>query len=98
MEQARKTILVTGASSGIGRAITTLLLDQGYRVTGLARDFSKFPCHNQHFSAVSMDLSDLDSLPGQLEDLIRKEPIIDGLVCCAGSGRFGSLEEFSCTQ
>ena len=49
-EQSRKTILVTGASSGIGRAITTLLLEQGYRVTGLARDFSKFPCHDRHFT------------------------------------------------
>ena len=98
MQSSEKTILVTGASSGIGRAITTLLLDRGYRVTGLARDFSKFPCHDKHFSAVSMDLSNLDSLPGQLEDLIRKEPVIDGLICCAGSGRFGSLEEFSCTQ
>jgi NADP-dependent 3-hydroxy acid dehydrogenase YdfG len=98
MMQSGKHILVSGASSGIGRAITTLLLEQGYRVTGLARDFSKFPCHDRRFTAVSMDLSDLDSLPGQLDELIRQEPAMDGVVCCAGSGRFGSLEEFSCTQ
>ena len=98
MEQPRKTILVTGASSGIGRAITTLLLEQGYRVTGLARDFSKFPCQDKHFTAISMDFSDLDNLPGRLDELTRKEPVIDGVVCCAGSGRFGSLEEFSCAQ
>lgn len=97
-QQSEKNILVSGASSGIGRAITTLLLEQGYRVTGLARDFSKFPCHDRRFTAVSMDLSDLDSLPGQLDELIRQEPAINGVVCCAGSGRFGSLEEFSCTQ
>ena len=98
LQPSGKTILVTGASSGIGRAITTLLLDQGYRVTGLARDFSKFPCHDQHFTAVAMDLSDLDSLPARLDEIIREEPAIDGVVCCAGSGRFGSLEEFSCAQ
>ena len=98
MQQQGKTVLVTGASSGIGRAVSTLLLEQGYRVTGLARDFSKFPCHDRHFSAIPMDLSDLDNLPAQLDRIIGKEPVIDGVVCCAGSGRFGSLEEFSCTQ
>ena len=98
MQPSGKTILVTGASSGIGRAITTLLLEQGYRVTGVARDFSKFPCDDKHFSAVTMDLSDLDSLPARLDEIIREQPTIDGVVCCAGSGRFGSLEEFSCAQ
>ena len=97
-QQTQKTILVSGASSGIGRAVTTLLLEQGYRVTGLARDFSKFPCHDKHFTAVPMDLSDLDKLPAQLDALLGKEPAIDGVVCCAGSGRFGSLEEFSYSQ
>lgn len=29
---------------------------------------------------------------------MKDEPAIDGVVCCAGSGRFGSLEEFSYTQ
>ena len=97
-QQSQKTILVSGASSGIGRAVTTLLLEQGYRVTGLARDFSKFHCRDKHFTAVPMDLSDLDKLPAQLDALLGKEPAIDGVVCCAGSGRFGSLEEFSYTQ
>lgn len=97
-QQTQKTILVSGASSGIGRAVTTLLLEQGYRVTGLARDFSQFPCRDKRFTAVPMDLSDLDKLPAQLTALLRKEPVIDGVVCCAGSGRFGSLEEFSYTQ
>ena len=97
-QQPAKTIVVSGASSGIGRAITTLLLEQGYRVTGLARDFSKFPCTDRHFTPACMDLSDLDNLPARLDALVSKEAAIDGLVCCAGSGRFGSLEEFSPAQ
>ena len=40
----KRTALVTGASSGIGRAICIRLLEQGHRVVGIARDFSKFPC------------------------------------------------------
>ena len=93
-----KNIIVSGASSGIGRAISTRLLQQGYRVTGLARDFSKFPCDDQQFTPVPMDLSDLDELPARLDTLINKDSIADGLICCAGSGRFGSLEEFSPAQ
>ena len=65
-----KHIIVSGASSGIGRAIGTRLLQQGYRVTGLARDFSKFPCNDQRFTPVCMDLSDLDELPARLDALI----------------------------
>lgn len=95
---ADKHIIVSGASSGIGRAISTRLLQQGYRVTGVARDFSKFPCDDQRFTPVCMDLSDLDELPARLDALIKKDSVIDGLICCAGSGRFGSLEEFSPPQ
>ncbi len=95
---ADKNIIVSGASSGIGRAISTRLLQQGYRVTGVARDFSKFPCDDQRFTPVCMDLSDLDELPARLDALIKKDTVIDGLICCAGSGRFGSLEEFSPPQ
>ena len=93
-----KNIIVSGASSGIGRAISTRLLQQGYRVTGVARDFSKFPCDDQRFTPVCMDLSDLDELPARLDALVKKDTVIDGLICCAGSGRFGSLEEFSAPQ
>ncbi|MGB5425522.1 MAG: SDR family oxidoreductase [Gammaproteobacteria bacterium] len=93
-----RTILVTGASSGIGHAIGTSLLAQGYRVIGMARDFSKARFNNEHFRAVPIDLSRLDELPARLEALMKDEPAIDGVVCCAGSGRFGSLEEFSYMQ
>ena len=93
-----RTLLVTGASSGIGHAIATLLLRQGYRVIGLARDFSKASFDSKNFVAVSIDLSRLEELAARLEALIQDEPAIDGVIFCAGSGRFGSLEEFSHTQ
>ena len=38
-----KTALVTGASSGIGKAITALLLKEGYAVIGLCRRVDKLP-------------------------------------------------------
>ena len=81
-----QTIIVTGASSGIGRATSSLLLERGYRVIGLARDFSKFACNAPEFQALEIDLSDLAALPSRLDGIAREQGAPDGVICCAGAG------------
>ena len=98
MHTVNRTVVVTGASSGIGKAIAEKLLDEGHTVIGIARNFSKFQPDNQRFHPQSIDLADLETLPSQLTALIRTFPSIDGVICNAGRGQFGSLEEFSYTQ
>src|SRR5882724_9351967 len=41
MTTKQKTIIVTGASQGIGAAVATLFLDRGYNVVGNARQISQ---------------------------------------------------------
>jgi len=86
-------VLISGASSGIGLATAQRMLTQGYRVQGIARDFSLTECDGleQHVC----DLSELDSLPGKLAKI---EEVPNVLVLNAGYGRFGGLEQFSYQQ
>ena len=64
-----KTALVTGASSGIGKAIATALLDQGITVIGLCRSVDQLPdgvkplaCDLRDESALKAAFETLDSL------------------------------------
>ncbi len=91
-------VLVTGASSGIGRAICEKLLAEGHHIIALSRDFAKFPCNHPHFTPHPIDLADLDRLPPRLKDLAAAYPRLDALVLNAGIGRFGNLEQFSYDQ
>jgi 3-hydroxy acid dehydrogenase/malonic semialdehyde reductase len=92
---AQRRILITGASRGIGAAIAKRLLADGARVIGIARDFSSWRQMPDGFSPVPVDLSDLDALPERLKRVQDEHPGIDGVICNAGSGRFGALEQFS---
>lgn len=91
-------VLITGASSGIGRAVCEKLLTAGHHVVGIARDFSKFPCDHQNFTTHSIDLADLTQLPKHLKNLIATYPDLDTLILNAGRGHFGDLEQFSYEQ
>lgn len=93
-----RTIVVTGASSGIGKQTAAQLLEAGFRVVGLARDFSKSGLRSANFQSVALDFTDLAACEHTLKSLAKQITGVTDLVCCAGAGRFGSLEEFSFTQ
>jgi 3-hydroxy acid dehydrogenase/malonic semialdehyde reductase len=93
-----RRIMITGASRGIGAAIARRLLAEGAAVIGIGRDFSVWPKIPEGFTPVTMDLSDLAALPGGLKTLLQEHPGLDGVICNAGHGRFGALEQFSPAQ
>ena len=98
MHTLKRTVLVTGASSGIGRAVAQRLLQQGHTVIGVSRDCSKFTRQMANFSSVQLDLSRLNDIPPQIRQLQQQFPEIDAVVFSAGKGQFGSVEEFSYAQ
>lgn len=89
--------LVTGASSGIGLAITQRLLQQGYRVVGISRRGRVDAIASASFSGHEIDLADLDSLDCKLGEILQTHRI-DCFVHAAGQGHFGSIEQFSIAQ
>jgi NADP-dependent 3-hydroxy acid dehydrogenase YdfG len=97
-EQTRRKLLISGATHGIGNAISGYLLEQGSEVVGIGRDFSSWPNQSDHFHKVIFDLSDLDRLPDCLNEIVRAHPDLDGVILNAGYGQFGSLEQFSYQQ
>jgi NADP-dependent 3-hydroxy acid dehydrogenase YdfG len=98
MSLLTRTILVTGASSGIGRAVAKQLIKLGHHVVGISRDCAQFQRRLPNFTGEEIDLSDLLHLPQAIRVLQNKHPKLDGAILCAGMGRFSSLEEFSYEQ
>ncbi|PPD36268.1 MAG: short-chain dehydrogenase [Methylomonas sp.] len=93
-----RTVLVTGASAGIGRAIARQLVMQGHRVVGVSRSVAKFTQAKTNFSGFELDFADLAGLPAKLKALAALLPDLDTVVLAAGYGQFGNLEQFSYRQ
>ena len=96
--RSQRTCLVTGAGRGIGRAISERLLAEGCRVIGIGRRIREQAPEHPEFRAWPLDLGDIPQLPQALRRLGREHRQIDLVVCNAGLGRFGALEQFSADQ
>jgi len=98
MHRLKRRVLVTGASSGIGRKIAETLLIQGHKVIGLSRDCQQFTTPHSQFISIEIDLANLKLLPQLAINLGKTYPDIDTIIFAAGYGQFSSLEEFSYAQ
>ena len=95
---AKKAVLVTGSSSGIGKAIATRFLRDGMKVIGLARDHSKFAPREGIYHPITMDLSDITKLEKTTHNILKQYPEIDVFISNAGYGNFKNIENFSTPQ
>jgi NAD(P)-dependent dehydrogenase (short-subunit alcohol dehydrogenase family) len=87
-------VIVTGASKGIGLAVSRRLLSQGVKVVGIARGFDD-ELAAEFCRVIKCDLSRLSSLEDFARVLASEEGDADALVFCAGAGRFEPIESMS---
>ena len=86
------TAVVTGASRGIGEAISQRLLELGYNVIGVSRTIDENKIDHPNFKALNCDLSDEKMITSVLALLIG-DPSISILCNVAGFGVFEPHEE-----
>jgi short-subunit dehydrogenase len=91
-----RVALVTGASSGIGRATALALQQAGYRVFGTSRKTS--PASADNIMMLTCDVTDDDSVQNMVAEVLRTAGRIDLLINSAGIGLFGGAEESSAAQ
>ena len=99
MDFTGRHVVVTGASTGIGRATAEKILSRGGKVTAIARSRDKLEAmraaHGEAIHAVSADVGDAAALDGALGRAEAFAPI-DGLFCNAGiGGTFAPLEAYT---
>ena len=86
-----QTVLVTGASSGIGKATALLLKQRGFTVFGTAR--RPEAVGSQEFPMLALDVRSDESVRACFDALFSKVDRLDVLVDCAGYALTGAAEE-----
>ena len=91
-----KTALVTGASSGMGEEIARTLHKLGYTVYAAARRTDRLKQLTAiGIHALTMDVTDDESMSSGIEKIITETGRIDVLVNNAGYGSYGAIEDVS---
>jgi short-subunit dehydrogenase len=88
----KKVVLITGGSSGLGKAIGTYLTSKNFKVYGTARN----PKNYQDFDAfelLPLDVKIPETITKAVADVISKEGSLDVLINNAGVGITGPIEE-----
>ena len=94
-----KTWLITGVSSGFGKAMTKQLLERGNRVVGTVRNRNKvqdlLTAYPETFDCELLDVTDVPAVHRIVSTAFEKYGRIDVVVSNAGYGLFGCAEELS---
>ncbi|OIR00499.1 putative oxidoreductase [mine drainage metagenome] len=95
-DKRKKTALVTGASSGMGKAIARRLIEDGFQVYVAARRVEAMQ-DLATLGAISLrlDISNEESLKEAVDAILKTTEGVDVLVNNAGYGLYGAVEDIS---
>ncbi len=97
MTNNKKVWLITGCSTGFGRALATYVLAQGYRAAVASRNTSDVEDivtgHGDNAIALALDVTKPQQIQAAVRQTVDKFGRIDVLVNNAGIGYFGAIEE-----
>lgn len=100
MKHFVKSVLVTGGSSGIGAAAVNRMSRAGMAVYCASRSGRRpeGSPENPLVVPVVMDVNDRNAIDQVVERIVREQGHLDAVICCAGNGIAGPVEETSAEE
>ena len=94
--KTQKVILITGASSGIGKETALTLIKEGHMVYGAARRVEQMQnLVDAGGHALQMDVTDESQIVAGIRQIVEEQGKIDVLINNAGYGLYGAVEDIS---
>ena len=94
-DKEQQVVLITGASSGIGKACAEHLAARGFRVFGAQRHAAPDQTRAGVIEHLTMDVDDDDSVNRAIQIVLEKAGRLDAVVNNAGFALMGSVEDTS---
>ncbi|SFF91863.1 short chain dehydrogenase [Halopelagius inordinatus] len=94
-----KTVLITGCSSGIGRATARAFLEEDWRVYATARNPADIQTLGDDGCEIAtLDVTEQDDVDRVVDRIVEEEGHVSALVNNAGFGQFGPIEDVPTEQ
>ncbi len=89
----QQVVLITGASSGMGKLTAEFLAQNGYKVYAGTRDKNSLESNLENINNIYLDVTKTESIKAAIDSIIQKEGKIDVLVNNAGYGLLATVED-----